>query len=89
MNLKKRCLVAVFTFLVSFSVFAQAPANFPAAKKRAELIFNAHPYTLYCGCQYNAHEINLASCQMQAAELIGRAHRMEFEHMLRRFDNML
>jgi deoxyribonuclease-1 len=58
-------------------------ASFYTAKKRAKQIFKDHRLTLYCGCVYNAsNRVNLASCHMQSAMRISRAHRIEWEHMM-------
>lgn len=87
----KRILL-IFLFFFHFSaVFANPPANFAQAKKKAEILFQSHRSTLYCHCDYTAKkEIDLLSCQMQEAAARGRrASRVEYEHMLRRFSNML
>ena len=62
---------------------AFAAASFPAAKKIAIQLFSEHRETLYCACKYTkTNIIDLASCNMQLAEPIKRAHRVEWEHMM-------
>lgn len=73
---------------VSFGLFmtcvAASPNSFTEAKKIARAIFGAQRATLYCGCHYNSlNEIDLASCGMTAALPLKRAHRVEWEHMMR------
>ena len=77
-----RSLIVFFiTFLVTSS-FATSPNTFAQAKKIAGQVFTHHQQTLYCQCQYDKKQIDLASCGMQAADTIKRAHRMEWEHMM-------
>jgi endonuclease I len=85
------CLMFRFLFLVCFISlsYAQSPSSFSQSKKIAARLFQQHPQTIYCQCSYEDKEVNLASCSMQAADSIKRAHRIEWEHILRRFDNML
>ena len=83
-----RYLVFCVVFLSSLCS-ANPPHNFPQAKKIAGQIFASHPQTLYCQCRYEGKQIDLASCNMLDAVSQKRAHRLEWEHMLRRFGNML
>jgi deoxyribonuclease-1 len=66
-----------------------SPSNFSQAKKIAGEVFAQHPLTIYCGCEFNGKNIDLASCGMNQAQENKRAHRVEWEHILRRFSNML
>lgn len=79
----------VMAFVISCSGFGNPPRSFNQAKKLAGQIFADHAATLYCKCHYENKDIDLSSCGMQAAQSIKRAHRMEWEHMLRRVGNML
>jgi len=69
--------------LLSTSIaFANPPQTFQQAKRVAKALFVSHRQTLYCHCQYDEHQqIDLASCQMQAASIKKRSLRVEFEHM--------
>ena len=74
--------VLIILLISSFPGFS-APGSFQEAKKIARSIFNGHRETLYCGCQYNQfQEVNLDTCNMQAASPYKRAHRIEWEHMM-------
>lgn len=83
LRLGKRHLISgSFLTVFALPVFADAPQNFQQAKRVATRLFDNHRQTLYCGCRYNQQrQIDLASCHMQAAESIKRAHRVEWEHM--------
>ncbi|STX38686.1 endonuclease [Legionella feeleii] len=73
----------IFLFLLSLSSFAKPPHDFQQAKRQATAIFDSHRETLYCGCTYNQqHQIDLASCHMNAAQTHKRAARVEWEHMM-------
>lgn len=91
MSFPKRRFLLLITLIISTSLFANPPSSFAQAKKKAEAIFKNHRSTLYCDCPYNEKkQIDLLSCQMQEAEgRSKRANRVEYEHMLRRFSNML
>ncbi|MCE3045439.1 MULTISPECIES: hypothetical protein [Legionella] len=58
-----------FIVLLTLSQVCDAtpPANFAQAKKIAAVVFKPHPITLYCQCHYQNKQIDLASCQMDAA----------------------
>lgn len=77
-------LIIIFSFFAITSATADYPSNFSQAKKLAGHIFAANPTTLYCGCRYDpaTKKIDLSSCNMQSAESIDRAHRLEWEHMM-------
>lgn len=62
--------------------YAQSPGSFSQSKKIAAQLFEQHPQTIYCQCSYEEKEVNLASCGMQAADSIKRAHRIEWEHVM-------
>jgi deoxyribonuclease I len=78
--------VVGFVFLaviITIGGNAEPPSNFSAAKKIASSIFKAHRQTLYCGCVYTSkNKVDLSSCNMQGAQAISRAHRVEWEHMM-------
>lgn len=78
--------VVGFAFLaltMTIGGHAEPPPNFSAAKKIASAIFKAHRQTLYCGCAYSSkNKVDLSSCNMQGAQAISRAHRVEWEHMM-------
>lgn len=79
---KTLILASFFSVLCSLSSFS-SPASFTEAKKIANTLFRQHQETLYCGCKYNENkEVDLASCNMQTASGIKRAHRIEWEHMM-------
>ncbi|HIF0232312.1 TPA: hypothetical protein ACXYK5_002231 [Legionella pneumophila] len=77
--------------LVLFSgcICADSPSSFAQAKKIVKQLFHNHPKTIYCGCSYDDKVVNLDSCGMEQAHSKKRAYRVEVEHMLRRFSNML
>ncbi|KTC89175.1 putative endonuclease-1, partial [Legionella drozanskii LLAP-1] len=65
--IRRLFLTAMLLPIVTF-VYANPPANFTQAKKKAETIFKTHRATLYCDCPYNEKkQIDLLSCQMQEA----------------------
>lgn len=76
-----RFLIVFLSVLVVTSN-AASPNSFAQAKKIAGQLFASHQVTLYCHCQYHHKKVNLASCGMQSAEPIKRAHRIEWEHMV-------
>lgn len=73
--------VLLLGFICSFS-YAQSPGSFPKSKKIAAQLFQNHPQTIYCQCTYEDKEVNLASCGMEAADSMKRAHRIEWEHVM-------
>ncbi len=75
-------LIFIILSTLTLNINAASPGTFDKAKKIAYQIFEQHPVTIYCGCQYHGHQIDLGSCGMQAAETIKRAHRLEWEHMM-------
>ncbi|WP_131751198.1 MULTISPECIES: endonuclease [Legionella] len=75
----KRVVLLLFILL---PVYAAPPLSFNQAKKIASALFKKHPETLYCHCDFNNKEIDLASCGLDVAEPIARAHRLEWEHMM-------
>ncbi|MBY0379710.1 MAG: hypothetical protein K2P99_04850 [Burkholderiales bacterium] len=90
MNKMITAILGAFLVLSSCFSFAQPPANFQQAKIQAAEIFKEHRQTLYCHCNYNEeHSIDLNSCHLDDLGNRSRAHRLEWEHMLRRFSNML
>lgn len=75
----------IFILLIlPFSIsFATAPVTFSTAKKIAFDLFSSHKITLYCGCSYDREkQIDLTSCNMNTAQHIERANRVEWEHMM-------
>jgi len=71
------------SILLLYSVFVSAsPNNFSQAKIIAAQLFQQHSETIYCRCAYLNKEVHLASCNMQSADLIKRAHRIEWEHIM-------
>lgn len=70
--------------ILPFSIsVATPPINFSSAKKMAFELFRTHQVTLYCGCKYDSEkQVDLTSCNMNAALPIERAHRIEWEHMM-------
>ncbi|TAL64410.1 MAG: deoxyribonuclease [Legionella sp.] len=83
-QLLQRFKLIFILLILPFSIsFANAPLNFPAAKKIASELFSEHRVTLYCGCKYDTeNKVDLASCNMQSAIPIERANRIEWEHMM-------
>lgn len=78
-----RTLLFILFFLAALPSFAKPPHTFQQAKREAAVIFDAHRQTLYCGCSYNQqHQVDLASCNMNAAKNNKRAVRIEWEHMM-------
>ncbi|HAU1234325.1 TPA: endonuclease [Legionella pneumophila] len=76
-------MLRILLFFCFMSVsFAQSPSSFTQSKKIAAQLFQQHSQTIYCHCQYENKEVNLASCGMQAAGSIKRAHRIEWEHIM-------
>lgn len=73
----------LFLFLCTFINPLHALSSFSLAKKIASHLFQNHRVTLYCRCQYTkSNVVDLSSCNMQLAESIKRAHRVEWEHMM-------
>ncbi|STX81694.1 putative endonuclease-1 [Legionella busanensis] len=69
--------------MLSSSVLALPPKTFTQAKKQARIIFAFQRETLYCRCKFDARlRVDLASCNMQSASGIRRAHVVEWEHMM-------
>lgn len=56
--------------------------NFQQAKSIVYKMFQKHPMTLYCGCQYIKKMINFTSCSMHPETNLKRAERVEIEHMV-------
>jgi deoxyribonuclease-1 len=73
-------MVLLLTFVTSS--FATSPNTFAQAKKIVGQLFVNHQQTLYCQCQYDKKQVDLASCGMQSADAIKRAHRTEIEHIM-------
>lgn len=73
------CLMIRFILLLCFVSlsYAESPGSFSQSKKIAAQLFQKNPQTIYCQCSYEDKEVNLASCGMQAADSIKRAHRIE------------
>ena len=74
-----------FALLLVFTsgVFSASPNTFYEAKKIASNLFESNRVTLYCSCSYDKYNaIDLASCGMESASMIKRAHRVEWEHMM-------
>ncbi|CAM4422173.1 MAG: hypothetical protein LEGION0403_FIIPPAGN_02721 [Legionella sp.] len=70
-------------------VWAESPSSFALSKKIVQQLFQNHPQTIYCGCTYQDKTVNLDSCGMREAKKKKRANRIEIEHILRCFGNML
>ncbi|STX81392.1 putative endonuclease-1 [Legionella busanensis] len=69
--------------MLSFSVLALPSKTFTQAKKQARIVFALQRETLYCHCKFDARlRVDLASCNMQSAFGIRRAHVVEWEHMM-------
>ncbi|QIN30684.1 endonuclease [Legionella longbeachae] len=73
---------ALLLCLISTYSYAESPGSFTQSKKIAAQLFQKHPQTIYCQCSYEDKEVNLASCGMEAANPIKRAHRIEWEHIM-------
>jgi deoxyribonuclease-1 len=56
--------------------------HFPQAKKFANEIHKDHPYTIYCNCKYQSHDIDLKSCGYKIHKDAKRALRLEWEHVV-------
>ncbi|KTC87684.1 hypothetical protein [Legionella drozanskii] len=78
--IRRLFLMAMLLPGVAF-VYANPPANFTQAKKKAEIIFRTNRSTLYCDCTYNEkNQIDLLSFQMQEAAVKSRrASRVEYD----------
>ncbi|HIF0232819.1 TPA: hypothetical protein ACXYK5_002748 [Legionella pneumophila] len=86
--MKIRAIFFLF-LLVHTTLWAEPPPTFAQSKKWVKQVFQAHPTTIYCGCSFANGTIDLHSCGMDEAFTQKRAHRLEIEHVLRRFGNML
>jgi deoxyribonuclease-1 len=71
----------LFLVLFSFSSFAEIH-NFREAKKVLPQIYQGHNSTLYCGCQYSGHTVDLKSCGYKPHKDFKRASRIEWEHIV-------
>ena len=56
--------------------------HFRQAKRLANEIHEGHPFTLYCNCRYQNHEIDLKSCGYEPHKDPKRARRLEWEHVV-------
>lgn len=79
--------ILLLFLLSSFSLDAFSAGNekirhFRQAKRFANEIHQAHPYTIYCNCRYQGHAIDLKSCGYKARKDAKRAERLEWEHVV-------
>lgn len=56
--------------------------SFSQAKQYALKIHAEHPYTIYCGCRYEAKRVDLRSCGYKVHSDARRASRLEWEHVV-------
>jgi deoxyribonuclease I len=56
--------------------------SFDKAKQYAHKIHAEHPYTIYCGCRYEAKRVDLRSCGYRVHKDAKRASRLEWEHVV-------
>jgi deoxyribonuclease-1 len=56
--------------------------HFRQAKRFANEIHKDHPYTIYCNCRYQGHDIDLKSCGYKVHKDPKRAVRLEWEHVV-------
>lgn len=63
-------------------VLAEAPDNFNEAKRIGWAIYAERPVDFYCGCHYDAHVVDLASCGYVPRKQPKRAARVEWEHIV-------
>lgn len=56
--------------------------HFRQAKRLANQIHKEHPYTIYCNCRYQDHDVDLESCHYQVHKDAKRAARLEWEHVV-------
>ncbi|MGQ3887863.1 endonuclease [Legionella sp. CNM-1927-20] len=83
MTLLRRIYSIIFLSLISALAFSQPIKNFGQAKKHARILFAFYRETLYCRCKFDARlQVDLKSCNMQAAARFKRARRVEWEHMM-------
>lgn len=82
-------ILSFVIILVITQAFAEPLDSFRKAKELAAQVFNSHPVTIYCGCTYSNNDINLHACGLEKVAASKRAHKLEWEHLLRHFSNML
>lgn len=81
MKLKSVILPLLGLFVVTCGSIASEPANFQQAKKNAQVIWNDHRKTFYCGCKYNKHGIiDFKSCSYYADKHLSK--RIGWEHVV-------
>lgn len=68
-------------FFIPLIAFAQ-PKNFAEAKRLANQIYFDNKTELYCGCSYQAKQIDLKSCGYIPRKNQQRAERIEWEHVV-------
>lgn len=76
--------LVVSSLLVSLvpTFSSAAPATFAEAKKIGWTIYAERPVEFYCGCRYQGHAVDLASCGYVARKQPRRAARIEWEHIV-------
>ena len=56
--------------------------SFASAKRLAYKIHADHPFTLYCSCRYEKHEVDLKSCGYEPKKMTKFPLRIEWEHVV-------
>lgn len=74
--------VALALHSSAFGAGNQKIRHFREAKRFANEIHADHPYTIYCHCHYNGHDIDLKSCDYKVHKDAKRALRLEWEHVV-------
>lgn len=74
--------IKIFIFFFIFNAHA-SPSSYLEAKKIALNIFNEHPVTIYCACEFDANKnVNLKSCNLKSFKKLKRAKQIEWEHIM-------
>lgn len=80
-NFQQVKMIKFLVLFFSLSSFAEIH-NFRQAKKVLHQIYQDHNTTLYCGCKYSGHTVDLKSCGYKPHKDVKRAQRIEWEHIV-------
>lgn len=64
------------------SLPSPAVRDFTEAKKIAAVLYQAYPYTFYCGCRFSGKHVDHSACGYKPLHDTPRAHRLEWEHIV-------
>src|SRR5690242_7584498 len=82
LNMLTLIMLTLMTPGIVFGAGNEKIRHFRQAKRFANEIHKDHPYTIYCNCRYQGHDIDLKSCGYQVHKDAKRAVRLEWEHVV-------